>query len=364
MIDQTILHLTGMHSLKYGSIERYLLELAKHASHKGYRTIIQYESCPRSAEYMRDLEIAGCSLAIVSIGSTLASSLLKVIGLIQSLKPMIIQTHFVRGYIYLLLPLAASLFGTRKLLAMVHGLQKRHSVWRYIAFNYFDYVIGVSQGVVDSLLALGIRPQIVKRHYLGLFGEIAKSSYEREKLRTEFSIPQDAIVIACIAFDSKIKGVDILLEAMAAVSERYPKLHLFIIGIDPNLSDLPSEAARLGIAQCTHWTGIRDEGWRLLNIADLYIQPSRSEAMPFAVMEAMALRLPVVGTKVGGLPEIITDGETGWLIEPTCISMVEMFEAILYRQQDWGSKGDKGYLRYCTFFRGEDSVKIFVETYY
>lgn len=361
---KTILHLTGMHSLKYGGVERYLLELAKLARLKGYRTVLQYESTPHSAAYLHELESAGCDLAITSIGSSCISSVPRTLGLIGSIKPKIIQTHFVRGYVHLLLPLLAHCFGTKQLLAMIHGVQGHTRAWRRIPLNRYSRVIGVSQGVTRSLRAIGITPEIVSTHYLGLFGEPVRSESERDKYRNEFGIPKSAVVLACIAFDSQLKGVDILLEAIAGMSDTHPNLHLLIVGINPLTSHFPSDAVNLGIGKRTHWAGIRDEGWRLLNAADLYVQPSRSEAMPFAVMEAMALHLPVVGTKVGGLPEIIVNEKTGYLVDPTASSLSNGLITILEKQQDWATMGMAGYLRYQTHFRGEASANAFIEAYY
>lgn len=363
-MKRVILHLTGMHSLKYGGVERYLLELAKSSARHGYRTIIQYESYPRSTAYVQELTDAGCELVILETGSSVMKSTLSVVGLIRSIKPEIIQTHFVRGYIYILLPLLARLVGTRKLLALIHSVQDNRRAWRRFALNHFDHVIGVSRGVAASLLAIKTKPEIVSHHYLGLFGERTRSQNERETFRLALGIPREAVVIACIAFDSQIKGVDILLAAFANISEQFPLTHLLSIGVDPLQSDLPAVAKQLGIGQRTHWAGLRDEGWKLLNAADLYVQPSRSEAMPFAVMEAMSLSLPVIATRVGGLPEIVVDNETGYLVAPTPLALAEVLRATLRRQQEWKTLGEAAFLRYRTHFKGESSVQAFVETYY
>lgn len=364
MSKKTILHLTGMHSLKYGGVERYLLELAKSSIRRGHRTVIQYESRPHSEAYMQELERAGCETVILRLGSNGLRSALKLNHVLRIMKPAIVLTHFVRGYIQLLLPFMRRKHGIKRLLALVHSVQDHKRSWRRIAFNRYDYVIGVSKGVADSLIAIGTRPEIVRTHYLGLFKERTRMKGEGGQFRNELGIPADAIVIGCMAFDSKVKGIDILLEALAKITNYCPAIHLLIIGIDPGCSNLPDEAERLGIGSHTHWAGLRDEGWRLLNAADLYAQPSRSEAMPFAVMEAMELGLLVLATDVGGLPEIVADGETGYLAKPDSAHFAEVIKRAIDTRQSWATMGAAGQARYRRLFKGEPSVESLIDTYF
>lgn len=363
MSQETVLHLTGMHSLKYGGVERYLLELAKSSTHQGYRTVLQYESKPHSETYTRELERAGCEVVIECLGANWTRSFCKLTRMLRALKPAIVVTHFVRGYVHLQLPFMKRRNGIRRLLAMVHSVQERTGSWRRVAFNRYDYVIGVSQGVTESLIAIGTRPEIVKLHYLGLFGGRTHSRSEGGRFRDELGIPADAIVIGCIAFDSEVKGVDLLLQAVANIIDHFKKLHLLIIGIDPGRSTLPSEAERLGIRGRTHWAGVREEGWRLLNAADLYAQPSRSEAMPFAVMEAMELGLPIIATDVGGLPEIVADGENGYLTKPDPVHFAEAIKKTIAMRHNWATMGAAGHARYQRLFAGKLSVESFVDRY-
>jgi len=280
------------------------------------------------------------------------------------MRPSIVLTHFVRGYIHLQLPFIKRRHGIRKILAMVHGIQSSRRSWRHFAFNRYDGIIGVSKGVSASLIAIGTRPELVSTHYLGLFRGNTRSQTERVRYRNEFGIKEDAIVIGCIAFDSKVKGVDLLLEAIARISSDFPQIHLLIIGIDARHSTLPAEAVRLGIGERTHWAGLREEGWRLLNAADLYAQPSRSEAMPFAVMEAMELGLPVIATDVGGLPEIVADGETGYLARLDPAHLAEAINKMMAMRRSWKTMGTAGHARYQKMFNGESSVESFIGIYF
>lgn len=364
MRRETVLHLTGMHSTKYGGVERYLLGLTKSSARRGYHTAIQYESQPQSANYVQDIKQSGGEIIIARLRAGWMDSFFTLSHILRTIRPSIVLTHFVRGYIHLQLPFMKRRHGIRKLLAMVHSIQSSSRSWRHFAYNRYDGIIGVSRSVSASLVAIGTRPELVSTHYLGLFKENTRSQSERVRYRSEFWIKEDAIVIGCIAFESKVKGVDLLLESIARISGDFPQIHLLVIGIDPQHSSLPAEAVRLGISERTHWAGLREEGWRLLNAADLYAQPSRSEAMPFAVMEAMELGLPVIATDVGGLPEIVADGETGCLTRPDPAHFAETIKKMMAMRKNWETMGTAGHARYQEMFNGESSVESFTGVYF
>jgi glycosyltransferase involved in cell wall biosynthesis len=200
----------------------------------------------------------------------------------------------------------------------------------------------------------------VTRHYLGLFGERQRSEGERVRIRRELGLPEEALVLGCIAFDSPVKGLDLLLEALTDIVPRYPEVWLLVIGVDPS-SGLARDAHARGLSERIVWAGIKDEGWRLLQAADLYVQPSRSEALPLAIVEAMALALPVLATRAGGLPEVVAEGETGYLVEPQDAGALR--EALLRAFADrgrWVSLGSAGRTRCTRLFDGPTSVKRLV----
>jgi glycosyltransferase involved in cell wall biosynthesis len=178
-------------------------------------------------------------------------------------------------------------------------------------------------------------------------------------------IADNATILACIAWDSPIKGLDILLDALKLINLQCFPVHLIVIGVDPERSTLPDRAARLGLCGRVHWTGIMDNGWKILNAADVYVQPSRSEGLPLTILEAMSLKLPIVATKVGGIPEVVVDGETGYLArcaDPASLAVA--LEKMLCQPYSWKSMGEAGYLRYLHHFRGDNSIKTLVKDYY
>ncbi len=115
-----------------------------------------------------------------------------------------------------------------------------------------------------------------------------------------------------------IKGVPILLEAVATLRERFPAMTLTLIGDGPERGAIEAEAARRGIADHVEFTGYLSQAAvaERLAEADLFVLPSFAEGVPVVLMEAMAAGLPVVATRVGGVAELVEDGVSGVLTAP------------------------------------------------
>jgi len=112
------------------------------------------------------------------------------------------------------------------------------------------------------------------------------------------------------------KGHDVLIDAAALVLQRFPDAHFDMVGGGSQLAALRQRATRLGIVDAISFLGHCENIPSRLASADLFVLPSRSEAFPNAVLEAMAVGLPIVASRIGGLLELIDDGRTGILVPP------------------------------------------------
>jgi glycosyltransferase involved in cell wall biosynthesis len=112
------------------------------------------------------------------------------------------------------------------------------------------------------------------------------------------------------------KAHEVLFDAIARIAPRHPSIRLRVAGDGPRAAELRALAASLGIADRVTFLGHRDDVPTLLAEADLFVLPSRSEAFPNSVVEAMASGLPVVASGVGGLLELVEPGRTGLLVAP------------------------------------------------
>ena len=142
----------------------------------------------------------------------------------------------------------------------------------------------------------------------------APSKPEKAKARRELGIgPEDKVAVFVGRLDH-LKGVDVLLAAWSRVVGRVQDARLLIVGGGPLEASLRGEAQRSSPASSVVFTGHREDVLTLLWAADLAVMASRHEGLPLAVLEAMATDIPVVATRVGGLPEIIQDGVNGALV--------------------------------------------------
>lgn len=136
------------------------------------------------------------------------------------------------------------------------------------------------------------------------------------RIRNEFGIEHGETVVTTIASLKPVKGIDVLLAAAARVLQRAEGVRFLIVGEGPDRDDLQSQARSLGIDRRVTFAGLREDVEAILRSSDLFVLPSRNEAFPNAVLEAMASGLAVVSTDVGSVREIIVDGENGLVVPP------------------------------------------------
>jgi glycosyltransferase involved in cell wall biosynthesis len=138
----------------------------------------------------------------------------------------------------------------------------------------------------------------------------------RVSTRRLWNIPLDAKVIGTVARLSPQKALHVLLEALPAVIREVPEVRVLIVGDGSERPRLEKLADRLGVASCVYFAGNRVDVPDQLLAMDVFVLPSLFEGLPLAILEAMAAGRPVVATAVDGVPEIVKDGVTGFLVSP------------------------------------------------
>jgi glycosyltransferase involved in cell wall biosynthesis len=162
------------------------------------------------------------------------------------------------------------------------------------------HVVAPSQAMADFMLAHGFAPQLLHVIPYGIELDGVAGAEEH-----------DALVAGVAANLEYWKGIDVLLEAAQLVE---PPLRLEIFGVGA-LGDALQRQARTGGVDAHFHGFVRDMRARLAQV-DVLVQPSRADNLPLAILEAMASGIPVIGTRVGGIPELVVDGETGIVVEP------------------------------------------------
>jgi glycosyltransferase involved in cell wall biosynthesis len=147
--------------------------------------------------------------------------------------------------------------------------------------------------------------------------DLASRQTSRSETMGTFGLPTDGRPIFIgVGRLAPQKGFGFLLEAVALLKNTYPTLTVAIAGNGPLAGELSNTAERLNIKDNVYFLGQLPDVSPLLAHADGFVLSSISEAMPFALLEAMSHGLPVVATAVGGVPEAVRDGETGILCPP------------------------------------------------
>jgi len=138
----------------------------------------------------------------------------------------------------------------------------------------------------------------------------------RQAARRAWSIRADALVFGAVGRLDPMKGYDLALRAFREVSDRFPArdLCLVLVGTGPAEPDLRAEAARLGLEDRVLFAGFTARPWEIYPAFDVFLLPSRVEGLPLSLLEAMAAGCCPVAMGVGGVPEILTSHELGWLI--------------------------------------------------
>jgi glycosyltransferase involved in cell wall biosynthesis len=135
-------------------------------------------------------------------------------------------------------------------------------------------------------------------------------------LRGEYGIPAAAPLLGVVARLEPEKGHRFLLEAMPAILRAVPETWLAVVGGGSELDPLRRQAASLGVEGRVVFTGRRDDVSALTADLTIAVLPSLREAQGISLLEAMARRVPVVASDVGGIPEVVTDGVDGRLFPP------------------------------------------------
>ena len=139
-------------------------------------------------------------------------------------------------------------------------------------------------------------------------------SLKRQPVRELLGLPTGSRLLVVVGRLSPEKGIDVFLDAISRFSLEENCIHAIIVGDGQERERLKAQAAALNVENNVHFVGFTKTPGDYLIDADIVVVPSRSEGIPNAVLEAMSMGKPVVATDVGGVPEIIEDGISGYLV--------------------------------------------------
>jgi glycosyltransferase involved in cell wall biosynthesis len=184
-----------------------------------------------------------------------------------------------------------------------------------VSFPLDDSRLAVSSAVARSVPWWLRRGVEVLVHGIDVDAVAGRRS-QRDAKRSELGVGPDTTVVITVANLRREKAYDVLLAAAAEIAVQRPDVVFLSAGQGPLRAELERRSHDLGLEGRFRFLGYRDDVHDLVAAADIFCLASRHEGLPVALMEAYALGLPVVATRVGGLPEVIEDGRSGLLVEP------------------------------------------------
>jgi glycosyltransferase involved in cell wall biosynthesis len=249
--------------------------------------------------------------------------------LIRKERPQILHTHTAKaGTVG---RVAALLAGSRKPPIVVHTfhghvLRGYFGPVRTLLFRLLERwlaasttaLVAVSPQVRDDLVALGIAPRerfVVIRLGIELDERVAPEQNGRSESRRYLGIPGDRFTVGWIGRMTAVKRTDDVLVAFKRLRDDGVDAVLCMVGDGPDRPQLEQRAHELGLARDTVFLGYQEDVAPFYAAFDALVLPSGNEGTPVSVIEALAAQVPVVATRVGGVPDVVEDGEDGFLVE-------------------------------------------------
>jgi glycosyltransferase involved in cell wall biosynthesis len=178
-----------------------------------------------------------------------------------------------------------------------------------------DRVIGVGEAVRKALIDNeGIPPYRAEVIYNGVdLSVFSEGSFDRKATRKELGLNETDLVILQVARLDYLKDHATAVRTLARVLPVIPQARLVLVGEGPEEAGIRKVVEELGVREQVKFLGLRQDVARILAAGDVFLLTSISEGIPLTVIEAMGAALPVVATRVGGLPEVVEEGLTGFL---------------------------------------------------
>ncbi len=239
---------------------------------------------------------------------------------LRGLRPDIVHTHLIHADLYG--TLAARLAGVRVVISSRHNddnfrLLLPMRLLHRLFWRVTDGGIAISQAIARFCVEVeGAPPGKITTVYYGLPPREIDRKAARAALHTELALPPNTPLVGMVCRLVEQKGVVYGLRAFARIAPQFPSAHLVVAGDGPRRRTLEAEAKTLGVRERVHFLGWRDDAPQIMAALDVLLMPSLWEGFGLVMLEAMAQTIPIIGSAVSAIPEVIVDGDTGRLIPP------------------------------------------------
>lgn len=299
--------------MKIGGAGRWLLNLLEASDTKRYEIKVVL---PVGSLLIDRVEALGFEVIAVE-GMRDKSFDRHVVGLLLDIfrreKPQLVHTHA-----SLSARLAAKMAGA-KIINTKHCIDARQTGIKKLAgicINNLlsDGIIAVSEAVKGNITDNGTAPDKVSVIYGGIRPVIELEPHEKKRIRQKWGIGEEEVLVGMVARLAEVKGHKYFIDAAEIISRDNNKVRFLVAGTGPLEEELKKLVSRKGLGERFIFTGFIEDVHEIFNIIDINVISSLSEALCLSLIEGMYVGKPSVGTAVGGIPEVIKDGYSGYLV--------------------------------------------------
>lgn len=307
-----------------GGTERQFVYIAKGIDKKRFN--VQVGCLARRGEFLKDLEASNFSVSEYRITSLFSPGmLLSQWRFARDLRRRGIRLVHAYGFYPNVFSVPAAHLAGCITIASVRDTGafsnrvKLKTLWQKTACRLADRVIANSSAVRNWLISIGLDENNIDVIPNGIKVEELPQRSPDFPIRRGFGLDPSVPLIAVVSRLDPRKGIEYFLQGAATLAARFPAAQFLVVGpaLRPEYrSSLERLARNLNLTEKVRFTGERNDVRQLLKEIDLAVLPSLSEGFSNSLLEAMAAGLPVVATDVGGNPEIVENGKTGFLVRP------------------------------------------------
>ncbi len=364
----------GMHARRIGGIEVHTRELITQLEARNWRTVLCFleAPCPEVRQYLSSPNVTWEELANVERSWRAGWRLFR---LLRRYRPRLIHLQFtpILGPVWI-----ARLSGVGRIVFTDHFSHaegyapEKKPAWKRVGGRLLrlpvSFAVSVSEFNREIIVADGALPASRSRRiHNGVDLTRPTHTASGAAFRARYGIPADRILITQISQIIPEKGIDDVLEAARIALAENPDLHFVFVGDGKFLEHYLRRTIEIGLVDRVTWTGLVvdpvAEG--VYAASDIVCLASRwQEAFGLVLAEAMSCEKPVVATRVGGIPEVVDDGQTGFLVPPGDAPALAAMFIRLARDEDLRSRlGRSGRARAATHFDVRTNTRSLLELY-
>jgi glycosyltransferase involved in cell wall biosynthesis len=185
-----------------------------------------------------------------------------------------------------------------------------------IKYGMYQRVIAISAAIQTQLLTTGVPDRKLRLVHSAVDAEACQPDWTREQFRAAFGLHGDELAVICVAQLIARKGQAVLLDAWPKILQQCPQARLIFFGQGQEEPALQEQVRLLGLGDVVRFAGFRQDVLSFLGQADLLVHPALREGLGICLLEAQAAGLPIVASRVGGIPEAVADEVSGLLVPP------------------------------------------------